>query len=125
MTTTSFQAVDQSEKTLVTNVTGTFLLAITSLPALRQSGLRRDICPRMVLVSSQGHEAAAFAEGKAHDVSSDLNDASKTGMADRIQNGTIISHLFSAERLVESPKDAPDGQNVFAFAITRLDIPVR
>ncbi|PNP59717.1 hypothetical protein FNYG_14848 [Fusarium nygamai] len=79
----SFQAVDGMEKTLVTNVTGTFLLAIGLLPALRQSGLRRSICPRMVLVSSQGHEAAVFAVGKDVDISSDLNDASKTDMADR------------------------------------------
>ncbi|KAF4455969.1 NAD(P)-binding protein [Fusarium austroafricanum] len=93
MATLSFQAVDGMEKTLATNVTGTFLLAIGLLPALRLSGLRNNIRPRMVLVSSQGHESAAFAERKADDIFGALNDANKTDIGDRYDTSKLIQLL--------------------------------
>ncbi|KAF4336957.1 short-chain dehydrogenase [Fusarium beomiforme] len=93
MATMSFQAVDGMEKTLATNVTGTFLLAIGLLPALRQSGLRNNICPRLVLVSSQGHESAVFAERKADDIFGALNDVSKADMMDRYDTTKLIQLL--------------------------------
>ncbi|KAF5248383.1 hypothetical protein FAUST_319 [Fusarium austroamericanum] len=93
MATMSFQAIDGMEKTLATNVTGTFLLAIGLLPALRLSGLRNNIRPRMVLVSSQGHETAAFAERDADDIFAALNDADKTDMTDRYDTSKLIQLL--------------------------------
>ncbi|KAF9768168.1 Nonribosomal peptide synthetase 9 [Fusarium sp. DS 682] len=41
-----------------------------------------------------------------------------------IQNSTTIGQLLGAERLIEPPKEAHDGENVFAFAVTRSGIPV-
>ncbi|KAG7409921.1 hypothetical protein DER46DRAFT_664728 [Fusarium sp. MPI-SDFR-AT-0072] len=93
MATLSFQTVDGMERTLATNVTGTFLLAIGLLPALRLSGLRHNIRPRMILVSSQGHEAAAFAERTADDIFGALNDASKADMGDRYDTTKLIQLL--------------------------------
>lgn len=42
-----------------------------------------------------------------------------------IQNATTIGQLLAAERFVESPKDASDEDNVFAFATTGSRLPVR
>ncbi|KAH7257952.1 hypothetical protein BKA59DRAFT_508846 [Fusarium tricinctum] len=93
MATLSFQAVDGMERTLATNVTGTFLLAIGLLPTLRLSGLRQNIRPKMILVSSQGHESAAFPERTADDIFAALNDASKADMGDRYDTSKLIQLL--------------------------------
>ncbi|EKJ77415.1 hypothetical protein NXS19_010667 [Fusarium pseudograminearum] len=42
-----------------------------------------------------------------------------------IQNATTIGQLLAAERLIESPKDVADEDNVFAFATTGSRLPVR
>ncbi|KAF5267199.1 hypothetical protein FOXYS1_1930 [Fusarium oxysporum] len=108
MATLSFQAVDGMEKTLATNVTGTFLLAVGLLPALRMSSLKHNIRPRMVLVSSQGHENAAFAERKADDIFGALNDASKADMGDRYDTTKLVQLLafYGLKEIVD--KSWPD-----------------
>lgn len=93
MATLSFSTVDGMERTLATNVTGTFLLAIGLLPTLRLSGLRQNIRPKMLLVSSQGHESAEFPERTADDIFAALNDASKADMGDRYNTSKLIQLL--------------------------------
>lgn len=93
MATMSFETVDGVERTLATNVTGTFLLAIGLLPALRLSALRCNVRPRIVLVSSQGHQAATFVERAADDIFGALNDASKADMADRYDTTKLLQLL--------------------------------
>ncbi|RSL46128.1 hypothetical protein CEP54_013991 [Fusarium duplospermum] len=93
MATMSFQAVDGVERTLATNVVGTFLLAIGLLPALHQSALRCNVRPRLVLVSSQGHQSAAFVERTADDIFGALNDAGKADMADRYDTTKLLQLL--------------------------------
>ncbi|RMJ05145.1 hypothetical protein BHE90_014596 [Fusarium euwallaceae] len=93
MATMSFQTVDGMERTLATNVTGTFLLAIGLLPALRLSALQFNVRPRIVLVSSQGHQSAVFTERTADDIFGALNDASKADMADRYDTTKLVQLL--------------------------------
>ncbi|KAF5020336.1 hypothetical protein F66182_7642 [Fusarium sp. NRRL 66182] len=93
MATLSFQAVDGVEKTVATNVTGTFLLAIGLLPALRRSGLKYNLRPRMVLVSSLGHQSAVFAEQEADDIFGALNDAGRADMGDRYDTTKLVQLL--------------------------------
>ncbi|KAF4336956.1 NPS9 [Fusarium beomiforme] len=41
-----------------------------------------------------------------------------------IQNSTTMGQLLAAKRLIEPPKEAPDGEDVFAFAVVGSGIPV-
>ncbi|KAL6407449.1 hypothetical protein AUP68_10281 [Ilyonectria robusta] len=116
MSTFSFETVDGVEKTLATNVLGTFLLAIGLLPALREAALAWSIRPRLVLVASEAHAEAIFPERTASDIFGALNDASKSDMTDRY-NTTKMLQLLAFHGL----RDAVDASPPNAIIFTAVD----
>lgn len=116
MSTFSFETVNGVEKTLATNVIGTFLLAIGLLPTLRQSALAWNIRPRLVLVASEAHAEAIFPERTAGDIFGALNDASKSDMMDRY-NTTKMLQLLAFHGL----RDAVDGSQPNVITFTAVD----
>jgi NAD(P)-dependent dehydrogenase (short-subunit alcohol dehydrogenase family) len=67
------------------NVLSTFLLILTLLPKMQEQDMegRTRARPRVVVVSSEGHETTAFAEQKAARIFDALRDQKQANMDER------------------------------------------
>lgn len=109
--TMSFDLVDGVEKTTLTNIVGTMLLAIGLLPALRNSAAQHNTHPRLVLVSSESHTEAYFKEANSSDLWEALNDP-KSDMTDRY-NVTKLMQLYLFRALKEEAEKIQPGAVIF------------
>lgn len=83
MATETFELTEGMEKSFLVNVVSTFLLIFLLLPKLRKTAADFQTRPRVVIVSSEGHETATFNERKSESIFAALNEQSKSNMEDR------------------------------------------
>ncbi|KAL4874536.1 hypothetical protein BJY04DRAFT_203705 [Aspergillus karnatakaensis] len=105
ISTNKWMLVDGVERSIRVNVLSTFLLILSLLPKLqeRDTGPR----PRVVVVSSEGHETTAFAEQKAARIFDALKDEKQANMDERYDTCKLIQLYLVralAERLGQSGK---------------------
>lgn len=81
MMTKHFKIIEGYETTIMTNVIGTFLLALLILPKLKESALKFNIQPRITVVSSDLHFLAKFPECYSNDIFDALNDKGHADMS--------------------------------------------
>ena len=80
---TEFEMMEENESSITVNVVSTFLLALLTLPALRRSGEKFGIVPRICVVSSAVHAWVKFSEWKADDIFATLNSKETANMNER------------------------------------------
>lgn len=56
----TYVEVEGMESTITVNVISTFLMALSMLPKLRESGAKYNQTPRLVIVSSEAHEQVNY-----------------------------------------------------------------
>ena len=74
---------EDNETTITVNVVSTFLLALLILPKLRESAVKYNITPRLVIVSSEVHQFTSFPERESANIFKTLNDKETARMSDR------------------------------------------
>lgn len=80
MMTMEFKLVEGYESMVMTNVIGTFYLALLILPILRVSGEKWKSRPRLSIVASEAHNLARFKERKSEGIFEAMNNPlSKVG----------------------------------------------
>lgn len=100
MATWDFKMLEDDESTITVNVVSTFLLALLLLPKLRESALRFNILPRLVIVSSEAHFFASFPEGKSERIFEALNNKDAAKMDDRYSVSKLLE-IFIVRELAE------------------------
>jgi NAD(P)-dependent dehydrogenase (short-subunit alcohol dehydrogenase family) len=90
--TSIFNSAEGDEKTITTNVTSTFLLAMLILPKLRQSAEHFGIVPRFVIPNSALHYLAPLKEleVKEGEIFAKLNDPKTANMAGRYSLSNLL-----------------------------------
>ncbi|KAH8693927.1 hypothetical protein BGW36DRAFT_300187 [Talaromyces proteolyticus] len=88
--TNHFELVEGIEKSIAVNVLYTFLLVFLLLPTLRKTALDCQVRPRVVIVSSEGHETTSFSESKSDPIFAVLNDKSKSNMDERYDTSKLL-----------------------------------
>lgn len=81
--TRKFSIMEDNESTITTNVTSTFLLALLILPKLRDTAVKFDVLPRLVVVASFVHYLTQFPERETDNIFDTLNDQGTANMDDR------------------------------------------
>ena len=81
--TTKYSVLEDNESTITTNVVSTFLLALSLLPKLRESGQKFNITPHLVIVCSGVHAWTPFTERNSTNIFDTLNNKETANMADR------------------------------------------
>ncbi|KAL4758553.1 uncharacterized protein BDW70DRAFT_141509 [Aspergillus foveolatus] len=109
ISTNKWALVGDMERTIQVNVLSTFLLILTLLPKMQEQDMegRNRARPRVVVVSSEGHETTAFAEQKAARIFDALRDQKQANMDERYDTSKLIQLYLVralAERLSQSDK---------------------
>lgn len=74
ISTEHFKLVGGYESTIMTNVVGTFLLALLILPKLKETASRFNVQPKLSIVASDVHFLAVFKEQHEPDIFDALNN---------------------------------------------------
>jgi retinol dehydrogenase-12 len=74
MMTQRFNIVEGYESTIMTNVIGTFCLALLMIPILRASGAKWRVQPKLSIVASDAYNLARFRELKKENIFEAMND---------------------------------------------------
>lgn len=85
--------MEDNESTVTTNVVSTFLLALLILPKLRETAVKFNVLPRLVIVASFVHFLTNFPERKADNIFDTLADQKKANMQDRSSTIPLISRF--------------------------------
>ncbi|KAI9874539.1 MAG: hypothetical protein M1830_009639 [Pleopsidium flavum] len=78
--TKKFSMMEDNESSITTNVISTFLLALLILPKLRDTAVKFDVLPRLVIVASFTHYLTQFPEGKTDNIFNTLNSKETANM---------------------------------------------
>ncbi len=78
-----FTMAEDNESMITVNVISTFLLGLLILPKLRESAVKSNVQPHLIIVSSEVHMMAEFKERKNPDLLKTLNDKDSANMGDR------------------------------------------
>ncbi|KAI9810193.1 MAG: hypothetical protein M1827_006639 [Pycnora praestabilis] len=98
-----YRTAEDNEATITTNVVSTFLLALNLLPTLRESALRYNITPHLVVVSSEVHAFTSFPEKDSPNIFKTLNEKETANMGDRYQVSKLLE-VFTVRELAKSKK---------------------
>ena len=60
--TSTYKVTEDNESTITTNVVSTFLLALLTLPKLRETAARFNVTPRLAIISSEIHHQSNLPE---------------------------------------------------------------
>ncbi|KAL2864074.1 uncharacterized protein BJX67DRAFT_384076 [Aspergillus lucknowensis] len=109
ISTSKWSLVGDVERTIQVNVLSTFLLILALLPKMQEQDMEGRIRarPRVVVVSSEGHETTAFAEQNAPRIFDALRDQKQANMDERYDTSKLIQLYLVralAERLSQSDK---------------------
>ena len=85
---------EDNESTITTNVVSTFLLALSVLPKLRESGQKFNFTPHLVIVCSEVHAWSLFNERKGANIFDTLNNKETADMNDRYNKNHGSSTAF-------------------------------
>ncbi|KAF7913983.1 uncharacterized protein EAF01_000389 [Botrytis porri] len=94
-----FKLVEGYESTVMTNVMGTFLLALGILPKLKESAKEFDIQPRISIVASDLHWITKFKERKEEDIFKALNDEKTSELDLERYSTTKLLQVLSVREL--------------------------
>ncbi|KAI9817911.1 MAG: hypothetical protein M1832_004531 [Thelocarpon impressellum] len=86
----TFGLLEGSESTITVNVISTFLLALLLLPKLRETAVKFDVIPRLVVVASFVHFLTKFPAAKSERIFDALNDEKQAEMNDRYNVSKLI-----------------------------------
>lgn len=104
-------SADGWESALQTNVISTCLMGLLMLPKLRETGERFGTTPHLVVVTSDIHYMARFAERDAPEgILKALNKEEKFNKSDRYSTTKLLEILFFRE-LSRRLKASPDGNS--------------
>ncbi|KAL4862970.1 hypothetical protein BDV12DRAFT_178076 [Aspergillus spectabilis] len=126
ISTNKWALVGDVERSIQVNVLSTFLLILSVLPKMQEqdtAGLTRAR-PRVVVVSSEGHETTAFAEQKGARIFDALKDQKQANMDERYDTCKLIQLYLVralAERLSQSDK-APVTLNAVSPGLCRTGL---
>ena len=81
--TDKYTVFEDNESTITTNVVSTFLLGLMILPKLRESSMKYNTTPHLVIVSSEVHGFTPFKEQDSSNIFQTLNDKETANMTDR------------------------------------------
>ncbi|KAJ8133532.1 hypothetical protein O1611_g88 [Lasiodiplodia mahajangana] len=90
----TYEESEGTEISIKVNVIGTFLLAISLFPILRESGEQTGNIPRVVITSSIMHEDAKFRERHEPSIFAAFNKDRKSYMADRYNTSKLLEVLL-------------------------------
>lgn len=110
MMTDSFALVEGHESTVTVNVISTFLLALLSLPKLKETAVTCNTRPRLTIVVSEMHFWATLDEAKSPSIFKALDDEEQFKGAGRYQDTKLIQMLLVRElldSLVKEPESYP------------------
>ncbi|KAG9253027.1 uncharacterized protein F5Z01DRAFT_171128 [Emericellopsis atlantica] len=102
-----FEETDGIESTIKVNVIGTFLLALSLFPTMRQSGHRTGQTPRLVITTSVLHNSAKFTERTKPDIFKALNSKATSNMKDRY-NVSKLLEVMLVSSFSEAMKQGPN-----------------
>lgn len=88
---------DGNESTLQVNVLATTMLAMLSLPKMRETVKKYHVRPRLVLVGSEVHFWSVFKEHTADEILAALNDESKFVPSDRYNTSKLLDVMVTRE----------------------------
>ncbi|OIW29654.1 short-chain dehydrogenase/reductase-like protein [Coniochaeta ligniaria NRRL 30616] len=95
------------ESQIAVNVISTFLMALMLLPRLRETAVRFNVVPHVVLVSSDGHHFARFPERNQPNIFAAFKDAT-TMSDDRYNTSKLLVTMIARElatHLASSPSN--------------------
>ncbi|OJJ08117.1 hypothetical protein ASPVEDRAFT_47326 [Aspergillus versicolor CBS 583.65] len=118
ISTNKWTLVGEEERTIQVNVLSTFLLILSLLPKMQEPDTagRTRAYPRVVVVSSEGHETTAFAEQKAARIFDALRDQKQANMDERYDTSKLIQ-LYLVRALAERLSQ-PDKRPVILNAVS-------
>ncbi|RAL06657.1 NAD(P)-binding protein [Aspergillus homomorphus CBS 101889] len=109
ISTSEWTLIGGMERSIQVNVLSTFLLVMSLLPKLRETATQHHARPRVVVVSSEGHETTEFPEQDADRIFDALKDKAKSNMGERYDTSKLIQLYLVralAEHLSQSNKPA-------------------
>lgn len=78
-----FSIMEDNESTITVNVVSTFLLALLMLPKLRDTAIKFNVLPRLVIVASFVHFLTQLPERQSDNIFETLNKKQEANMSDR------------------------------------------
>lgn len=81
--TNKFTTMEDNESTITTNVISTFLLALLLLPKLRETAVKFNVLPRLVIVASFVHYFTELSEKNSDNILEKLGTEEGANMDDR------------------------------------------
>jgi len=76
-----YRKAEEDETTITVNVVSTFLLALMIIPKLRETAMKYNVTPHLVIVSSDAHAHAKFPEKNSPIIFDTLNERATTDPA--------------------------------------------
>ncbi|KAI9851406.1 MAG: CDP-diacylglycerol--glycerol-3-phosphate 3-phosphatidyltransferase [Thelocarpon superellum] len=92
-----FAMVEDNERMITVNVISTFLLALMILPKLRETARKFKVEPHLVIVTSEVHVRAKFAERTSEGFLQVLGDKDKANMAERYPLSKLLEVFYVRE----------------------------
>ncbi|PYH46503.1 putative short-chain dehydrogenase/reductase family protein [Aspergillus saccharolyticus JOP 1030-1] len=90
ISTSEWTLIGGTERSILVNVISTFLLIVSLLPKLQETATQQHTRPRVVVVSSEGHETTEFVEQKADRIFDALKDKTQSNMDERYDTTKLI-----------------------------------
>ncbi|PYH86083.1 NAD(P)-binding protein [Aspergillus uvarum CBS 121591] len=109
ISTSEWTLIGGTERSIQVNVLSTFLLVLSLLPKLQDTAIQNHVRPRVVVVSSEGHETTEFREQNADRIFDALKDKTKSNMDERYDTSKLVQLYLVralAEHLSQSTKPA-------------------
>ncbi|KAI4128640.1 MAG: hypothetical protein LQ347_004096 [Umbilicaria vellea] len=95
--TRTYRVFEDNESTITTNVVSTFLLALMILPKLRETAIKFNATPHLVIVSSEVHFFTSFPEKSSGNIFKTLNDKVSANMQDRYNVSKLLEVFYTRE----------------------------
>ncbi|KAI4165350.1 MAG: hypothetical protein LQ342_001218 [Letrouitia transgressa] len=107
----NFTLTEGNESSITTNVISPFLLSLLLLPKLRETAVKFNTFPRLVLVESFVHHHTKFPERKADNIFDELAVKEKANMDDRYNVSKLLG-ILATRQLASLTRTSPKGHSV-------------
>lgn len=106
----TFELVEGHENHVTINVISTFLLTLLALPKLKETALKFNTRPCVVIIASEVHNWAKFREQDSPNIFNALDDKEKADIAGRYQDTKLMQILLVRglfDSIIKSPNTYP------------------